>query len=564
MWTKLAIIAMLIVLFICTVYFSSSKRKEKLFLKYNKSFGKEPQNYNKEANIEFLKDFYKARKENENENEEEVIDEITWNDLDMNNVFQRINYTNTTLGEAYLYKSIKEIKYSKEKWDELEGLIKVFSENEDLRNEIRYNLSTIGKLNDPKVFNFIYRPQFNKVQGYFKYPILAGGFIASLLLCIINSKIGIGLSIFFFCANILFYQSGKTVLEDSFKIMNYLINNVIVCQKLCKINHKEFRKYKKKFRKILANCRELNKIKRYSYSLVRKNSSALLDADLVLEYLKMFFMVDIIAYHNMASILEKNKKEFQEIYDLIAMIDFALSVAYYRASLQEFCQPIFLEKDYIELENLYHPLIDEPVKNSIFIKDNIIFTGSNASGKSTFIKAIALNCILAQGLNTALCSSYKCKFSKVVTSMAIKDDILEGDSYFIAEIKSLKRLLNSLNGEIRVLAFIDEILKGTNTVERIAASASILDYGKESKAKILVATHDMELTEMLGEKYDNYHFRETVIDKEVLFDYKLHKGPSKTRNAIKLLKAMDFDKEVVNTANEIYSDFIINKKWDRL
>ena len=69
---------------------------------------------------------------------------------------------------------------------------------------------------------------------------------------------------------------------------------------------------------------------------------------------------------------------------------------------------------------------------------------------------------------------------------------------------------------------------------------------------------------MITTGYDNYHFRETVTDKEVLFDYKLHKGPSKTRNAIKLLKAMDFDKEVVNTANEIYSDFIINKKWDRL
>ena len=127
MWTKFAIIAILMVLFICTAYFSSSKRKEKLFLKYNKSFGKEPQNYNKEADIEFLKDFYKARKEDENKYD--VIDEITWNDLDMNNVFKRINYTNTTLGEAYLYKSIKEIKYSKEKWDELEGLIKVFSEN---------------------------------------------------------------------------------------------------------------------------------------------------------------------------------------------------------------------------------------------------------------------------------------------------------------------------------------------------------------------------------------------------------------------------------------------------
>ena len=107
MWTKFAIIAILMVLFICTAYFSSSKRKEKLFLKYNKSFGKEPQNYNKEANIEFLKEFYKARKENENKNEEEVIDEITWNDLDMNNVFQRINYTNTTLGEDIYIKVLR-------------------------------------------------------------------------------------------------------------------------------------------------------------------------------------------------------------------------------------------------------------------------------------------------------------------------------------------------------------------------------------------------------------------------------------------------------------------------
>ena len=106
------------------------------------------------------------------------------------------------------------------------------------------------------------------------------------------------------------------------------------------------------------------------------------------------------------------------------------------------------------------PLIDNPIKNSITIDRNIIFTGSNASGKSTFIKAVALNCILAQSLNMALCSKYRCQFSKVITSMAIRDDILEGDSYFIAEVKSLKRLLDSLNGNIPILAFVDEILKG--------------------------------------------------------------------------------------------------------
>lgn len=544
------------------MYCNNIQRKRKIFNKISNSFGEMPKNYEDEVDIKFLKDFYKARKENENESES--IDELTWNDLDMDNVFKRVNYTNTTLGEAYLYKNLREVKFNKEQWEELEKLIEILSKNEKLRNEIQYSLLSIGKLNDVKVFNFIYRPQFNKIQGYIKYPILSVGFIVSILLCFINSKLGGVLAAIFFCANILFYQSAKTVLEDNFKVMNYLINNVLVAEKLLKINQNGFKEYKETLKNLLKKCNDLNKVKKYSYTLVRKNATALLDSDLVLEYVKMFFMVDIIAYHNISAIMSKNKDKFTEIYDFIGMLDFALSVTYYRESLAEFSKPEFIEGEYIEIKDIYHPLIKDPIKNSIIIDNSIIFTGSNASGKSTFIKAIALNCILSQGLNTALCSSYKCKISKVVTSMAIRDDIMEGDSYFVAEIKSLKRLLDSLSGEVRVLAFVDEILKGTNTIERIAASASILDNAKMSKAKILVATHDMELTEMLQDEYDNYHFREIVTDKDVLFDYKLHKGPSKTRNAIKLLKTMDFDEEVVNTANEIYSDFVVNKKWDKL
>ena len=130
--------------------------------------------------------------------------------------------------------------------------------------------------------------------------------------------------------------------------------------------------------------------------------------------------------------------------------------------------------------------------------------------------------------------------------MAIKDDILEGDSYFIAEIKSLKRLLNSLNGEIRVLAFIDEILKGTNTVERIAASASILDYGKESKAKILVATHDMELTET--DLYNKFYFDSTVLNDDIVFDFKIHEGIGGKSNAIALLEILGYPKTIVERA----------------
>ena len=147
--------------------------------------------------------------------------------------------------------------------------------------------------------------------------------------------------------------------------------------------------------------------------------------------------------------------------------------------------------------------------------------------------------------------------------MAIRDNILLGESYFIAEIKSLKRLLDSLNGEIRVLAFIDEILKGTNTLERISSSASILKYAKNTKAKLFVATHDIELTEMITD-YENFHFSEIVTDDEVTFDYKLKLGPSKTRNALKLLKTFDFENEVICLANSIYNDFIKTEKWHKV
>lgn len=210
---------------------------------------------------------------------------------------------------------------------------------------------------------------------------------------------------------------------------------------------------------------------------------------------------------------------------------------------------------------MYHPLISNPVKNSLIIDKNIIFTGSNASGKSTFIKSVALNCIMAQSLNTALCSKYKCRLSKVITSMAVRDNILSGESYFVAELKSLKRLIDSLNEQIPVLAFIDEILKGTNTVERIAASASILNYVADFSNRVFVATHDMELTEIVDDRYDNYHFSETVSDEGVTFDYKIKKGPSNTRNAIKLLKTMDFNKKVTEKADELCEYFMKRGKW---
>ena len=536
------------------------KSKGKFIKSLNESFGHKPKDYLEDFDMTFLKNHYKIRKKNESSGES--IDELTWNDLDMDTVFKRINYTKTSLGEAYLYYKLREISYNEYEWTSLEKLINLFTINEDLRNKVSLLLMKVGKLNDLNLTNFIYNPKFSKIPSYYKYPLLSLGFIFSIFLSFIYTKVGLILSFIFLCINILSYQSEKIFLEDRFKVMIYLLNNINLCISLSKIKDKDFEFFKYEVSSALHNFKALNMVKIYGNSF-QKKENAFTDIDIIFDYIKMFFMVDIIAYQNSVKILEKNKENLYKIYDIVAKLDFALSLAYYRKSLSECTIPEFIESEDIVLENLYHPLIDNPVKNSILIKNNILFTGSNASGKSTFIKAVALNCILAQSLNTALCSKYRCKFSKVVTSMAIKDNILAGDSYFIAEIKSLKRLLDSLNGEIRVLAFVDEILKGTNTIERISASASILKYAESTNGRLLVATHDMELTQIL-ETYENYHFSETVTEDEVTFDYKLKKGPSNTRNALKLLKAMNFNKEVVSLSNQVCTNFIETEKWGKL
>ena len=549
-----------IILVILSVVYYNMKSKGKFIKSLNESFGHKPKDYLEDFDMTFLKNHYEVRKKNESSGES--IDELTWDDLDMDTVFKRINYTKTSLGKAYLYYKLREISYNEDEWRSLENLITLFTTNEELRNKVSLLLLKVGKLNDLNLTKFIYNPKFSKIPSYYKYPLLSLGFIFSILLSFIYTKVGLILSFIFLCINILSYQSEKIFLEDRFKVMIYLLNNINFCRSLSKIKDKDFEVFRNEISSAIHNFKALNKVKIYGGSFQKKENS-FTDIDIIFDYIKMFFMVDIIAYQNSVKILEKNKENLYKIYDIVAKLDFALSLAYYRKSLSEYTTPEFIESEDIVLENLYHPLIDNPVKNSILIKNNILFTGSNASGKSTFIKSVALNCILAQSLNTALCSKYRCKFSKVVTSMAIRDNILAGDSYFIAEIKSLKRLLDSLNGEIRVLAFVDEILKGTNTIERISASASILKYAENTNGKLLVATHDMELTQIL-ETYENYHFSETVTEDGVIFDYKLKKGPSNTRNALKLLKAMNFNKEIVYLSNQVYNNFIETEKWGKL
>lgn len=115
---------------------------------------------------------------------------------------------------------------------------------------------------------------------------------------------------------------------------------------------------------------------------------------------------------------------------------------------------------------------------------------------------------------------------------------------------------------VRIVCFIDEILKGTNTIERVAASSSVLKYLNSKNCIVITASHDIELTEIMRNLYDNYHFKEEITDEGVVFDYKLLNGHATTKNAIHLLKFMGYDKEIVDDASELSEEYISTRKWN--
>ena len=116
------------------------------------------------------------------------------------------------------------------------------------------------------------------------------------------------------------------------------------------------------------------------------------------------------------------------------------------------------------MEGGWHPLLTHPVKNSIR-KTEVCAAGSNASGKSTFLKMVAVNAVLAQTIHTCTAESYHAPVFRIFSSMALRDSIQNGESYYIVEIRSLKRILDAAQTETApVLSFVDEVLQGTNTV----------------------------------------------------------------------------------------------------
>ena len=541
------LLAIIVVFSLIISNIRATKRLKALLIN---SFGKIPKQ--KKCEFESIAAYHRYKLANLNESN--IIDSITWDDLDMNLIYKRINCCLTSVGEEYLYDALHNVQKEESILIKREKLITYLKENPDHRLKLQMNLAKTGKYNYNDISSFI----FNVEATFLKYNYLYNILALIPLLCISISFINTQASILSFIISAILngfvYYRTKAKIERELSAIQYFSSVLQCVNKVLKTQGYEsvpfFSELKKSFIIFKHLRTKLSDIMRKDFS----------DMAVLAEYLKIIFLLDIRNYNKTIKMILKYSDDFHILYKSLGEIDMAICVLSFRESLPYYCTPVFHNENSIGFENFYHPLLSDPVPNSGKISNDSIITGSNASGKSTFIKALAVNGILGQTIHTNTAKEFNLRFSLIVTSMAVRDNIAEGDSYFIIEIKSLKRILDKVK-ETTCTCFVDEILKGTNTIERIAASASILKYLHNIDCLCITASHDIELTHILSNEYDNYHFREYITDDGIHFDYKLKEGPSKTKNAIKLLHYMNFDSKIVEAAENMVNKFINFKTW---
>ncbi len=490
-----------------------------------------------------------------------MLDDITWNDLELDSIFQKMDITRSSAGEEYLYSVLRSPVLSEEDFAFSAAQYEYWDTHEEERLKAQVILTKLGRSGKYSIYDYLELLDDLTPRPLYKDLLCIALLFVSIGIILVNTQIGVLCLIGTLIYNMLSYYRVKGEIEPYLVIFRYILRMIRCAEALLAISSPAFEE-------------ELLYLKRHSETLKPfvRGSSVLMRGDsgvdqsplsFLHDYLCIVTHADLIKFGRMLSHVKRQKENLDAIITEVGRIDASISIASYRKSLSQVCSPsVNRNNTEMLVSEMIHPLIEKPVPNSVEIRQPILMTGSNASGKSTFLKNVALCAVLAQTVGFVPAAKYEAPFFRIYTSMALRDNLLGGESYFIVEIRSLKRILDlEASNEAPVLCCIDEVLRGTNTIERISASTEILHLMAERGFRVLAATHDLELTELLQDLYENYHFSEAVDHGDVHFTYTLQRGPSNTRNAILLLGALGYDATVVHRATERAEHFMKTGEW---
>lgn len=491
----------------------------------------------KKRNLKNIRKFFDMK-----EKKDYTIDDETWSDMDMDRVYEKLDRNSSTLGESALYYMMRNPLKDEEELKHRNEVIQLFKSDLKLREKLLVTYYGLGRDRKNTFLDMIESELVVNKLKYYLYTLFGKIFpiIAILLTVFVNESYAK-------------FIAGSAILN---MIVNYMERNTIKSRGIIYL------------REIIKSAKKITSIKndgiKNYVDNINTNLKHVKDIDVgtfligfvnmwqgLFEVISVLFLIEECAYYKISQVL-KNKKEYiMNIFYIVGELEVLLSISGYQKNLKEsYVNPIFTKEVCLNIKEGIHPLLDKPVSNSISIKDKgIVLTGTNMSGKSTFLRMLGINILLSQTFYFALAKEYKASIFNIVSSISPNDDLSKGKSYYMAEAEGILRIVKALEKELPVFCPIDEIFRGTNPIERIAMSAEILSYIQNKKTVSIVATHDRELVDILKNTYEFYYFSESVNNKKGLnFDYKLKVGVSNTRNAIKLLDYIGYPKEITEKA----------------
>jgi DNA mismatch repair ATPase MutS len=522
-------------------------------LKFNR---KKEINQRLEASFGALKDdsfdfssIEKYFRKKDNSKAHQVLSDKTCNDLDFDDLFMFLDRTNSKVGQQYFYNNLRTIKVNEKQTKLNEEIITELSENPELRLSVQKKFQKLKQKEAYYISTLFQEEHINPPKWFFVIKLLSFTSLVSLIFAFFNPIFFIVL-LGVFCVNFVLHYWNKNNLVQYVSSIPQLLRLNNIASHL--FTNPLFKKINPDLPKSIKLINEVKNRMSFFQLEAKLQGEFQIIAWFVFEVFKTLFLIEPLLLFGVLKRLNNKREDIENVFKFVGHIDMLISIASLRNGLETYCLPIINEEDKISVKEISHPLIVNCTTNSIEITEkSILLTGSNMSGKTSFIRAIGLNVITGFTINTCFAKSMSFPLLKVFSAIRISDDLMNDKSYYFEEVVTIKDMLKESENENKNLFLLDELFKGTNTVERISAGKSVLSALTKNNNKILVSTHDIELTDMLSHEYELFHFSETVNEKNVGFDYKLKVGKLKNRNAIRILEINDYPEKVIKEAIDI-------------
>jgi len=526
---------------------SSYKKKKKiadLIKQLNNNWGKP--RIEKYRPFNLIEKYFKNNKHQERAYQ--IISDRTAADLDLDDIFLFIDRTSSKIGQQYLYYKLRTV-YNKSSLLKSDSLSQIFSKNDSLRLDCQMQLSKLNSRESYDLESLINGDHPTKPLNMWLAYLASFGSVIAIIIALFKPIFILGI-IPILILNWLTHYKNKLNIDLYVNGVVQLRKSMMVARKLS--SYSEVQKFYTDFKFFKRIDSFSRKMKFIGFEKELGNDFSGTGWALT-ELVKIFFNLEYIVFYSFIDSISRERESIDKLFCFIGEIDSAISVASLKAGNPPVCTPAFSQEKKFLVDELIHPLIENCVSNNVDLDGkSMLLTGSNMSGKTTFIRTVAINSLLAQTLHIAFAQTFIAPFYQIHTSIRITDDLLDDTSYYLEEVNTIKKLIDASEGSAPCLFILDEIFKGTNTIERIAGGKSILTYLNGHNHTVFVSTHDIELTELLEkEGYALYHFTEQVTNLDLDFDHKLKKGPLTTRNAIKILELHDYPKEIIAIATKV-------------